>query len=54
MERIYRVQLFIEGTEDDADSLRQNLAQSISDEYELTRVFGVEVKPDGGHEDGER
>lgn len=47
---IYKVQMYIEGTEDDAISLRKSLAQSVSDEFELNRVFGVDVVSDSPQE----
>lgn len=43
---IYNVRLHVEGTESDAISLRKSLAQSVSEEYELKRVFGVSVEPE--------
>ncbi len=43
---IYRVQLCFEGTEDDANSIMQSLAQSVSEEFDLKRVFGVTIDLD--------
>ena len=43
---IYRLEGYAEGTEDDAIALRKSLAQSISDNFELKRVFGVSVELD--------
>jgi hypothetical protein len=40
---VYKVEFFIEGTEHNAQDLRRNLAQSVSDEFNLRRVFGVVV-----------
>lgn len=40
---IYKVQMHVEGTEDDAIALRISLAQSVCDEFELNRVYGVSV-----------
>lgn len=41
---IYRVEMYIEGMEDDAASLRKSLAQTVYDEFELGSVFGVRVE----------
>ena len=42
-ENVYIVTLFFNGTSDDVLSLQKHLAQSISDEYSLRRVFGVTI-----------
>jgi len=42
----YKVKMYVNGTEDDAISLRKSLAQSVYDEYELGSVFGVSVELD--------
>jgi hypothetical protein len=50
---VYKVELYFDGTEDDAQTLCRHLAQSISDDFELCRVYGVTVKIDecgGAHE----
>ena len=39
----YRVRMYINGTEDDAISLRKNLAQTVYDEFELGSVYGLSV-----------
>ena len=51
---IYKVQLYVECTEDDARSLRKSLAQSVSEGFELACVFGVcvELEPDSDNERG--
>ena len=51
--RKYKVEFYIEGTEADAHALRRCLAQWVSDEFDIRRVFGVEVCVDGGENDGE-
>jgi len=43
---VYKAQLFFDGTDDDADTLRKHLAQSVSDEFNLRHVFGVTVSID--------
>ena len=40
----YKVQMYINGTENDAIFLRKSLAQTTYDEYELGSVFGVSVE----------
>jgi len=40
---VYKVEFYIEGIDEDAGELRRNLAQSVSDEFSLHRVFGVTV-----------
>lgn len=47
---MYFVTLYVEATEEDAASLRNYLAQSIADEFNLERVEGVTVTldPDNG------
>ena len=42
----YKVQMYINGSEDDAASLRKCLAQAVYDEFELGSVFGVKVELD--------
>jgi len=39
----YKVQMYVKCTEEKAASLRQELAQTIYDEFELDSVFGVDV-----------
>ena len=41
--RTYKVELYFDGNEDDAMSIRKSLAQTIADEFELAAVYGVEV-----------
>jgi hypothetical protein len=43
---VYKVEFYFDGKEDDADTLRRHLAQSISDDFELCRVYGVTVTLD--------
>ena len=43
---IYKVLMYVKCTEDDAISLRKNLAQITYDEFELGSVFGVSVDLD--------
>jgi len=43
---VYKVELFFAGNEDDAKSLRKHLAQSISNEFDLPKVFGVIIALD--------
>jgi len=50
---VYKVELYFDGKEDDANSLRRNLAQSISDDFELCRVYGVTVTLDHDNAGGE-
>jgi hypothetical protein len=40
---IYKVEFYFEGTEDDTHALRRSLAQSVADEFDINRVFGVAV-----------
>ena len=49
----YKVEFYIEGSEEDAHILRRCLAQLVSDEFDIRRVFGVEVDEDDGENDGE-
>lgn len=39
----YKIQMSFEGTEEDADSLRKELAQVVYDEFELGSVYNVSV-----------
>jgi hypothetical protein len=39
----YKVEFYFDGTEDDAHSLCRILAQTIADEFEICRVYGVTV-----------
>jgi hypothetical protein len=48
---IYRFAGYAEGNEEDAISLRKSLAQSVSSEFELKRVFGVSVELDEPSDD---
>lgn len=43
---VYKIQAFAKGSEEDAISLRKELAQTIYDEFELGGVFGVSVELD--------
>lgn len=46
---VYKVQMFVKGTEEDAASLRKSLAQTVFDGFDMTRqnaVFGVAVDLD--------
>lgn len=45
-QNIYKVDMYVKGTDDDAISLRKSLAQTIYDEFELGSVFGVTVTLD--------
>lgn len=47
----YKIQMYVEGSEDDAISLRKSLAQTVYDEFELGSVFGVSVERDEVPED---
>jgi hypothetical protein len=38
---VYKVEFYFEGSEDDAQALRRSLAQSVADDFEISRVFGV-------------
>jgi len=42
----YKTEFYIEGTEDDAHALRRYLAQNVSDEFNIRRVFDVTVTID--------
>ena len=42
----YKVEFYFDATEDDAQALRRNLAQSISDEYDIPKVYGVTINED--------
>jgi hypothetical protein len=39
----YKVEMYVNGTEDDAIELRKNLNQTVYDEFELGSVFGLNV-----------
>lgn len=43
---VYSIQMYVEGTEENARSLRKSLAQSVRDEFDLRSVFGVKVNLD--------
>ena len=40
----YKIQMYVKGTEENADSLRNELTQIVYDEFELGSVFGVSVE----------
>lgn len=48
---IYKIEMYVKGTEDDAIALRKDLAQTVYDEFELGSAFGVSVTPDDCPED---
>ena len=50
--KTYKIQLFVECTEEDAISLQKELAQTIHDDFELGSgaVYGVSVKLDTASE----
>jgi len=43
---VYKIEFYLEGTEDTAYELRRYLAQHVSDEFDIRRVFGVTVCQD--------
>lgn len=46
---VYKVQMYVEGTENDAQALRKSLSQSVYEDFEMTEgnaVFGVTVELD--------
>lgn len=47
----YKVQMYVNGSEDDAISLQKYFAQSVADEFELSTVFGVSAELDASPED---
>ena len=40
----YKIQMYVKCTEEKADSLREELAQTIYDEFELGSVFGLDIE----------
>ncbi len=51
MSSTYKVQMYVQGTEEDAIGLRKDLAQTVYDEFELGSVFGVTIDLDFPPED---
>ena len=47
----YKIQMYVKCTEEKADSLREELAQTIYDEFELGSVFGLDIEMETPPED---